>query len=104
MIDLLQHEKINPLLLDRLQEEEKHLLHEVCCVCDALPMIAGYGIKGKKDDEYERFRLLQGSVVAGDNSPQVLKELKTLILKFMSQGKINKREGYGILAEIAILS
>ena len=67
----------------------------------------GFGLKviddGDKED-YDRFQLLRGEVVAGNNNPKVLQEIKTYILKFMSTGRIKKSEGYGILAEISLLT
>jgi hypothetical protein len=104
MEDMLENgNKVNPHLLDKLGEDDKHLLAELVRVCDCKDVVAGFGLKPKKDDEYDRFRLLQGSFVAGDNSPQVIKELKHLILKFMADGRLHKRDGYSILADIAIL-
>lgn len=105
MTDMLENNNTpNPLLLDRLNEEDRHILAECCHVCECPEVIRGFGIRMKKDDDYNRFRLIQGSFVAGDNSPQVIKELKHFILKFMNDGRLDKRTGYNILAEIAILT
>ena len=95
--------KLNPLLLDKLQEDDRSLLAEVCHQCDMGQVIAGYGIKPKRDDEYDRFRLLQGSLVAGDNSMEVLKELRHLVMKFMADGRLDMKSGVGVLADIAML-
>ena len=105
MVDMLENNnKVNPHLLDRLDEDDKDILLECCRHCDCRDVIAGYGLRSSKDDDYDRFRLLQGSFVSGDNSPQVIKELKHFILKFLHEGRLSRREAYGILAEIALLS
>lgn len=104
MIDLLENNKINPHLLDQLSDADKAILVDTAHLCDCRDMIAGFGLKAKKDEEYERFRLVQGSFVAGDNSPQIIKELKYFILKYMKEGRLSKTDGYHILAEIALLT
>jgi hypothetical protein len=104
-LDMLENEnKPNPHLLDQLEDDEKSIIVEVCRLCECRDVIAGFGLKGQEDHEYKRFRLIQGSFVAGDNSPQVIKELKHYILKFLQDGRLSKRDGYSILAEIALLS
>jgi hypothetical protein len=65
----------------------------------------GFGIHDKEDDdEMDEFELLKNEVIAGQNSPQALRELKAYILKFMNDGRLHKNEGYGLLAELAILT
>lgn len=95
--------KINPLLLDKLNEDDRCFLAEVCHRCECPELISGFGLKAKRDEEYDRFRLLQGSIIAGDNSLELLKELRHLVMKFVSDGRIGMREGMSILADIAIL-
>lgn len=104
-MDLLENNnKVNPHLLDLLSDDDKGILVDVCRLCECRNVIAGYGLKPQNDDEYDRFRLVQGSFVAGDNSPEIIKELKHFILKFIHDGRLNKRDGYGILAQIALLT
>ena len=56
------------------------------------------------DDDVDRFELLKGSLIAGNNAPDVLKELKYYILKFMADGRLNRTDGSQLLADIAILA
>ena len=104
LTDAIQGGRINPLLLDKLDDDDRCLLAEVCHKAECPDIIAGFGIKPKRDDDYDRFRLLQGSIVAGDNSPQVLKEMKHLILRLMMDGRMTRSEGNGILADIFLLT
>jgi len=103
LTDTLTHQKVNPLLLDKLDDEDRSLLAHISKLTES-NLLSGYGLKEKKDNDYERFRLIQGSFMGGDNSPETLKELKHFILKFIGENKMNKREGYDILAQIAILA
>lgn len=95
--------KLNPLLLDKLEEDDRSFLAEVCHQCECPEVIAGFGLKQKRDEEYDRFRLLQGSIIAGDNSLEVLKELRSLVMRFIADGRMDMRSGVSVLADIAVL-
>jgi len=102
-LDMVENSKVNKTLYDGLHDEDKKIFHhltEQAEVCETL----GFGMKiiGDKDD-YDKFLLLKGELIAGNNSPQVLKELKTYVLRYMSEGRLNRRDGFSILADIAIL-
>lgn len=56
------------------------------------------------DKEVDRFELLRGEVLAGNDSPELLKELRLMIVKFINVGKLRKQEGTDLLYTIACLS
>jgi len=45
---------------------------------------------------------LKGEYLAGNNSVALLKELRKLVVKFMSQGKISKHDGMNLLIELSV--
>jgi len=45
---------------------------------------------------------LKGEYLAGNNSVALLKELRKLVVKFMSQGKISKNDGMNLLIELSV--
>lgn len=49
------------------------------------------------DDEMKRFMLLKGIVIAGNNDPSILRELKGYIAKFTQTGQINKQMGRDLM-------
>jgi len=55
----------------------------------------------KKD--LDRFNLLRGELVAGNNSDKLVKELRSLIVKFLNTGRIHKAEGMNLLQELSVL-
>ena len=54
-------------------------------------------------DEANRFNLLRGEVLAGNNNEKVMKELRGLILRFMNDGRIQQKEGTTMLVELSAL-
>ena len=55
----------------------------------------------KKD--LDRFNLLRGELIAGNNSDKLVKELRSLIVKFLNTGRIHKAEGMNLLQELSVL-
>lgn len=60
--------------------------------------------KDKLQKEMDRFELLKGQILSGNDSKELIKEFKILLLKFQKQGKLPKREVNEILYELMILS
>lgn len=89
---------------NKLSEEEQDYFITVARKCEFDTTI-GMGIRltKKESKDYERFELLKGTVVAGNNSPEVLNELKSYILRFLNDGRLPKRVGHDLLYEISCL-
>lgn len=45
----------------------------------------------KEEEEDRRFQLLKGQIIAGNDSKEVIKEFKGLLLKFADSGRLNKQ-------------
>ena len=56
-----------------------------------------------RKEEFHRFEILRGEVLAGNDAPQILSELKKLLLKFIAEGSIPKQQGHSLLYEISCL-
>lgn len=89
---------------NKLSEEEQDYFITLARKCEFDTTI-GMGIRltKKESKDYERFELLKGTVVAGNNSPEVLTELKSYILRFLNDGRLPKRVGHDLLYEISCL-
>ena len=62
--------------------------------------------RGNTEEEkkaVDRFNVLRGEVLAGNNNEKVIKELKLLIIKLMNDGKLNKNEATNMLIELSVL-
>ena len=56
----------------------------------------------KVKEENNRFNILLGEIKAGNDNKEIIKELKSLIKKFMNDGRLNKNEAQQALNEIAL--
>jgi len=101
IVDVFETGKMNERLFNTLDDEEKTHFHKVCKGAGLLEI---FKLKrGETDEEKEdldRFNLLKGSYVAGNNSESVIRELRGLITKFIHEGRITKNEGLSMLMEI----
>ena len=59
--------------------------------------------KDKQTAEMERFEILKGQILAGNDSKELVKEFKVAMLKFVKEGRIPKREANEILYELMAL-
>ena len=104
MLDLLSSGKANQRVYDTVPVEERKLFEKIA---SSAGIINGLGLKTKtltEEDkkENDRFELLRGEYLAGNNSPVVLKELRKLVVKFMNSGKITKATGTDLLMEFSM--
>lgn len=59
--------------------------------------------KTKDEAEFNRFTILKGQILAGNNSKELIKEFKTLLVKLMHSNKILRKDGHDILIDLAAL-
>jgi len=85
-----------------LSNEDKIKLNHFCKTCKvdspALPKM-----KGEGEQEEDRFNILRGEIIAGNDSPKIAKEFKVMLMKFMTEGRIPKRQANEILQELLAL-
>jgi hypothetical protein len=92
---------LSPSLSDfnSLSEDEKKKLHHI-----STHSRVAHNIPNPKlnDDETDlnRFNILRGELVAGNDSTPLKKEFKTLLKKFMKEGRLPRQQVNEILAEL----
>jgi hypothetical protein len=97
--DLIRNHKINANLFQTLSDEDKTLFGKIAKVCKIDTLLGlPQTYKDVHNDEIKRFELLRGSIVAGNNSPEILSELKELTTKLMEMGIVSVRDGSKILS------
>lgn len=104
LLDTLENERPNERVLRKLPiEEQKHFER----VITGAGLLNTFRIKrvGEDDEkkEVDRFNLLRGIILAGNNNEDVVKELKGLIVKFINDGKIRRQEGLNMLMELSVI-
>jgi hypothetical protein len=103
LIDLLESGKVNKRAYEFIPVEERKLFERITT---GAGLIHKLGIKKTITDsdkeEADRFELLRGEYLAGNNAQSVIRELRRFVVKFMAEGKIRKNEGMNLLVELSI--
>jgi hypothetical protein len=97
LFDVLKSGKVNTIGIKTLSSEEKDLFYKMVKMSGLDKQIQLPSSASSPDDDVDRFNVLRGEIMAGNNSSQVKHELKGLVLKLINNGLINKTEGYAIL-------
>jgi len=90
--------------LSSLEDSDKDIMYKVFKMSkaegiDAIPRPN----KTKDEAEFNRFSILKGQILAGNNSKELIKEFKSLLVKLIHNGKILRKEGHDILLDLAAL-
>lgn len=90
--------------LSGLDDSDKDIMYKVFKMSkaegiDAIPRPN----KTKDEAEFNRFTILKGQILAGNNSKEMIKEFKSLLVKLIHNGKILRKEGHDILLDLAAL-
>lgn len=90
--------------MSALSEDEKNTLYKVFKLSqiDKADMLPSPD-KTKEEQEMNRFQILKGQIQAGNNSAELIKEFKCLLMKFISGGKIPRGQGMDIVCELMAL-
>jgi len=103
ILDLLDSGKVSHRIYDQIPIDERQLFEKIATgagILNALKLKRTVTTEDKDDND--RFTLLKGEYLAGNNSVALLKELRKLVVKFMSQGKISKHDGMNLLIELSV--
>lgn len=89
-------------ILDSLDNEDKIILHNI--IKDSQMNVKVPDVNyDKTEREYRRFLLLKGEVLSGNNNPDMIRELKRLIIKLSSVGRLPKAQANLSLQELTLL-
>jgi hypothetical protein len=103
ILDLLENGKPNARVYTQIAPEERKFFEEMSI---GAGVWNGLGLKrtttSTDEEENKRFELLRGEYVSGNNNPKVISELRRLVVKMMSDGRIRKNQGLELLMELSI--
>jgi hypothetical protein len=99
--DLLDEGILDKTLYNKLDEKEQTYFVHLSKRCEFDTTI-GLGLKNtnKQDEEMAKFEIIKGEIIAGNNSPELMQELKRYVLKFLLDGRMSKKVGHDLLYEI----
>lgn len=103
VLDLLENGKPNQRVYHQIAPQERKVFEEMSI---GAGVWNGLGLKrtttSSDEEEAKRFELLKGEYLAGNNNPKVIGELRRLVVKMMSDGRIRKTQGLELLMELSI--
>jgi hypothetical protein len=101
--DFCETQRLNEKALAKLPSEDKRLFSKLI---NQSGLYGKYKVRVIKNDEEQeeekRFDLVKGQYIAGNDNPEILKELKRLLIKFIMEGKIPKGQGNELLFQISM--
>lgn len=102
IMDILERGKVSDLLYDKLEAEEMEHFNKIVKGAGLMEQLK---VKPPKDSNMkvlaERFKILRGQFIAGNNAPTLIEELKKIIVVFMSKDILSKEEGKELLKELS---
>jgi hypothetical protein len=101
--ELIETQKLNKSLMKELDAGERRAFESLLIRSG---VGVGLGIKEvtpthEDRAKMERFKLLQGSFNAGNNSKDLIQELRSLVLYFLNSGRLSKKEALNTLQMLA---
>jgi hypothetical protein len=102
LTNLFETKKLDKRLMKELDPEEQRTA-EILLVKSGVGR--GFGIKeitptDEEAKKIKRFEVVKGSYLAGNNSKDVIHELRSLIIHFIESGHLNRKEGLRTLMEL----
>ena len=87
---------------NEMELEDQHFLYGLANDAKIMDRLKLPTPKRTKDDEEEnRFEILRGMVIAGNDNKEMIKEFKTMLVKFSNDGRIKKTDAREILLDLA---
>jgi hypothetical protein len=86
-----------------LAEGDKETLHKVITHSRLNDKVSVPTPQSKTEEEKiaDRFDILRGEIVAGNDNKQLVKEFKVLLMKLVSAGRVPRREAHDVLTDLA---
>ena len=90
--------------LNNLTEDEKKYLHEVSKKAGILDKISiPTPSKDQQEQDVHSFEVMKGEILAGNDSPELIKKFKLLLLKLSRNGSLPKREASEVMEDLISL-
>jgi hypothetical protein len=87
--------------LNKLNESEKNYLHKICSKSNILDKVSiPTPSKDSEEKEIHNFEVMRGEIMSGNDSPELIKKFKLLIIKLQKNNSLPKKEVYEILEDL----
>ena len=101
--DVLDSGKHNARVYDSVPTEERKVWEKIvqgAGLSDTLKIKKT--ITNGEQDDLERFEMLKGQYIAGNNNPAVIRELRRFVVKFLSDGRLKRNQALDLLLELSV--
>jgi hypothetical protein len=89
--------------VEKLNNDDKKYLSKVLKTARLSDKINILPDKSKEEAEEQRFQILKGELISGNDSSELVKEFKMMLIKFKNENRLPARETNEILAELLML-
>jgi hypothetical protein len=87
--------------VDKLSDEEKNYLHQISKKSDLTQMLAiPAPSKDKMEKDFNQFEIMKGEIMAGNDSKDLIKKFKVLLLRLVNTGQLPKAQVQEIMTEL----
>jgi len=87
--------------VDKLTDEEKNYLHQISKKSDLTQMLSiPTPSKDKMEKDFNQFEIMKGEIMAGNDSKELIKRFKVLLLKLVNTGQLPKAQVQEIMTEL----
>jgi hypothetical protein len=87
-------------LYEELNADDKEKLHHIVRHSRAEGIKVPNPTKNSQEADMTRFQILKGEIIAGNDSKEVAREFKVLLMKLMREGRVPRRQGNEILEDM----
>jgi len=88
--------------LSALSREDKNLYGDILKKCH-IPSGEGIEVPRENSEDLNRFEIMKGEILSGNDSTVLIKEFKVMIIKLIHQGRLPKSQGKELLMDLAEL-
>lgn len=91
--------------LTEMCDSDKDILYKIFKMSKAegLESLPKSTLKNKQERDFNEFTIAKGQILAGNNSPELVKNFKTLLIRLMNDGQIVRKEGHDILMDLTAM-
>jgi hypothetical protein len=103
LIDLLDSGKPNIRMYSQVPVEERKFFEKISIGAGVMDLLKiKKTVTDKDKEDLDRFNLIRGEYLAGNNSQTLIKELRRFTIQFMNDKKIGRGEGMNLLMELSV--
>ena len=101
IVEVLQNKKASQKLFSRLPLREQKLFEKMSKGAGVHHTLGLKPVKSDEDEKLEdRFEVLKGEWLAGNNSHELVRELRKIVIYFMEEGRLTKSQARELLMTI----